>query len=157
MSLADSLSPECVISSVWKYCIRIRSLNREHSRIPSYGYNSDMSALFCRLVNCGKMLRNPCVRIKAVDNVEHRGILRSLLGKIGGRSAAKHKNVDLILPFVYIPNRHYRNIPCPDLYRIRIPARKYRRKLHIFCVSYRNLYTSSQVSVSQYTDPNAHL
>ena len=43
------------------------------------------------------MLRDPGVRIKTVDYIEHCRILRCLLGKICCRTAADNEDIDLVL------------------------------------------------------------
>src|SRR5699024_618954 len=71
VSLAYTLAPECIVLSVRKDRVGVQPVQGEHSRIPAHGDDSDLAALFRRCVHIGKMLRDPCMCVKAVDHIEH--------------------------------------------------------------------------------------
>ena len=61
-----------------------------------------MTILLCGSIYICKMLRNSCMCIEAVYNIEHLCILWCLLRQIGSTAAAEYHNIDLILPLLHI-------------------------------------------------------
>ena len=99
MSLAYTLAPECIIFTVGKDCICIQSVQGEHSRVPAHGDDSYMAALGSCLVYVCKMLRNSCMSVKAVYDIEPLCIFRCLLRKVCCTSSAEDQNIDLVFHF----------------------------------------------------------
>ena len=88
MSLAHAFAPESIIFSGGQNCSRIHTVQRKHSRVPAYGDDSHLAGFFRRCIYIGKMLRDSCVGVKAVNNIKPLHILRGLLRQIRGTSAA---------------------------------------------------------------------
>ena len=61
-----------------------------------------MTILLCGSIYICKMLRNSCMCIEAVYNIEHLCILWCLLRQIGSTAAAEDHDIDLILPLLHI-------------------------------------------------------
>ena len=94
------------------------------------------------------MLGYPCVRVKAVDNVEVLGKCRCLLGQVSCAAAADYQNVYLIFHRLDIVNFHYLCACRERLYCRWVTACEDSRKFHIIILSYSKLNASSEVSVS---------
>ena len=148
MSLAYTFAPECIIFSVCKDCVCIETVQGEHSRVPANGDDSDMSAFFCSGIYCIKMLRNSCMRVKAVDYVEHFCVFRCLFRKVCCASAADDQNIDLVFHFFCIVYRVYSCCFCKDLNCFRSAACKYCHKLHIRIMFNCTLYTTAKITVA---------
>ena len=148
MALADALAPECIVFSVRKDRISIQAVQGEHTRVPAHGNDADFTAFFCRRVNICKMLRDPCVSVKAVDDIEHTRILRRLLRKIRRASAAEDHYIDLIFPLRCVLHVAHRSSLCQDAHCLRSPAGEYRCQFHVRVLFYRTLDPSAEISIA---------
>ena len=156
VSLAYTLAPECIILSVCKDCICIETVQWEHSRIPAYWNNTDMTAFFCSYIYWIKMLRNSCMCIKAVNYIKHLRIFRCLFRKICCASTTDDKNVNLIFHFLSITNRIYCCCLCKNLNGFRSTTCKYSHKFQIRIMFDCALYTTAKITVAQNTNTNTH-
>ena len=116
MSLAHAFAPECIIFTVCQDCICIHSVEGEHSRIPAYRNNSDMITLGSCFVYICKMLRNSCMGIKAVNNIEPLCIFRCLNRKVCSASSTENQNIDFIFHFFRFIYMIYFCCICKNLY-----------------------------------------
>ena len=112
MSLTNTLAPESIVLTFRQDCICIKSVQREHTRIPAYRNNADITTFFSCRINILKMFRNSCMCIKAVNDIEHLCIHWCLLWKICCTSSTKNHYINLIFPILHIRNTAYRNILC---------------------------------------------
>lgn len=88
MSLADALPPERIILSLREDGIGIHPAQREHPRIPAYGDDPHLTALFRGRIHIGKMLRDSCVGVKTVHHMKKLCEGRSLPWQIRCASSA---------------------------------------------------------------------
>ena len=154
--LAYAFSPESIIFSIGKNGICIHSVQREHSRIPAYRDDSHMAAFFCRFIHIFEMLRNSCMCIKAVYNIEPLCIFRCLYRKICCASAADDQNVDLVLHLLCFVHMADLSCLCKYFYCLRIAACKNCRKFQIRIVFHCTFHASAQVAISHDSNSNTH-
>ena len=154
MPLADALAPEGVARAVRKHGVRIHAVEGEQARIPAAGDESRVAGLLRGLVDGGKMLRNPRVRVKAVHHVEQGRAARRLLRQIGGAAAAEDQHVETILPLRQDVRRKHRHIRRKDRHAGRIAPRKDSGQLHIAILPHGALHAASQVAIAQNTNTN---
>ena len=143
MSLAYALAPKCIILAVSQDCICIHTVQREHSRIPAYGNNSNMTILRSSLIYIGKMLWNSLMGIKTVYYVKPLRILRCLLRKVGSTSSAEDHNVDLVFHLLCVIYRIYLGCLSQDLNSLRSTTGKYAHQFHIRIMFDGALYATS--------------
>ena len=148
MSLTDTLAPECVVPAFRQDCIGIHPVQGEHSRIPAYGNDSNVSALLRSRIYPFKMLRNACMCIKAVYYIKQLRIFRCLLRKVCRTAAAQDHNIDLILPLLHICHRAYCCAFRQNRHCLRCASGKYCGQLHIRILPDCTLYTSSEISIA---------
>ena len=155
MPLADAFAPECIGASLRQDRLRIQTVQREHSRIPAYGYDPDLLPCFRCFVYILEILRNPCMCIKAVDGIKIRRDLRAHHRQIRRRTAAQHHNVNLVLHRQHIVHMLYRSALCVYLHRRRVAPCKYCLQLHIFIAGNGKLHAPSDIPISN--DPDSYL
>ncbi|MNO94019.1 hypothetical protein D3C76_856300 [compost metagenome] len=85
------------------------------------------------------------MRIKAIDRIEHRSQLRTLLRQIRSRTAAQNQHVDV--SFIFFDLGDVDNAVCRR-HLVRLSARKNRFQLEIWILLQRQLHTPSQISVT---------
>ena len=148
MPLAHALSPECIVFPVRKDGVCIQPVEREHSRIPAHRNNADLTCFFRSRVYIRIMLRNLCVGVKTVNNIEHTRILRCLFRKIRGTAATKDQHINFIFPFSGFICSAYRYSVCQYCYIGRISPGKYCSKLHVRILFYGTLNPTSKISIA---------
>ena len=151
MSLADALVPERVVITFGKYAVRIQSVQREHTRIPSCRYERRMTALLRCLVDIRKMLGYLSMCIETVYDIEIFCIFGCLLRKVRRASAAYDQNIYLILMCFDLIHLIHRDSLRFDLNIGRVSSREHARKLHIIILPYGTLNSSSEITVSEYS------
>ena len=102
-----------------------------------------MTSFLSRLIHISKMLRNASMGIKAVNNIEQLGHLRSLLGQIGSRATAQHQYINFILMLSSFGNIIYRHTLGYHLYRSRVATSEHCYQLHICILSDSRLHTTT--------------
>ena len=80
VTLAYALAPECIICTILKNTTVVKSVEREHTGVPTNGNHTDFTAFLCSRINVCKVLGYFFVGIKAVNNVEILCHCRGLLG-----------------------------------------------------------------------------
>ena len=148
VALAYAFAPECIIFTIGQDCICIHSVEGEHSRIPAYGNDSDMITLGSCLIYICKMLRDSCVGIKAVNNVEPLCVFRGLNRKICRTSSTENQNVNFIFHFFCFIYMIYFCCICKNFYGCRITTCKYGNKLQIRIVFNCTFYSSAKVAIT---------
>ena len=148
MSLADTFSPESIVMTFRKNRICIHTVQREHTRIPAHGNDAHVTALLCRFIYIIKMLRNSCMGVKTVYNIEKFCIFRGLYRKICRTSAAENHYINLVFPLFHIRHGTNGRSLCQYRYRLRCTSCKYGHQLHVRVLLDGTLNTSSEVSIS---------
>ena len=115
-----------------------------------------MAAFFCRFIHIFEMLRNSCMCIKAVYNIEPLCIFRCLYRKICCASAADDQNVDLVLHLLCFVHMADLSCLCKYFYCLRITACKNCRKFQIRIVFHCTFHASAQVAISHDSNSNTH-
>ena len=152
MALAYAFAPEGIILAFGKHCVGIDTVQGKHSRIPADGNDRDMAAFTCRRVHIGKMLRDPCMRVKAVNDIKELCVLRSLFRQVGCRTAAEEQDINLVRPCICLICRNNGHIFGLDRHRCRIASRKDRHQLHIRRVFDRAFDAATQIAIAHNTD-----
>ena len=147
MSLADAASPERVIPAVRQDRARVKTVEREHARIPAAGDQREFVPRLCRGVDRREMRGNVCMRIETVDHAKVLRKLRGQLRQVRRAAAAQDHRVDLAFTF---RNRVSRKHLCAGFRndRRRIAPRKDADKLHVGILPDRRLHAASEVPVS---------
>ena len=96
MALTYASAPEGVILAVGQNAVANQSLQAEHTGIPANGNESNMTAFLCGSVYICEMLRNFCVGIKAVHDVEIFCIFRALYRQICRTAATENHNINVV-------------------------------------------------------------
>ena len=96
MSLTYASAPEGVILAVGQNAVADQSLQAEHTGVPADGNESNMTAFLCGSVYICEMLRNFCVGIKAVHDVEIFCIFRALYRQICRTAATENHNINVV-------------------------------------------------------------
>ena len=102
------------------------------------------------------MLRNACVRIKAVDDIEVFDVFRRLLRQVRGAAAAENHDIDFVAPILNILDADDRNILGPDFDACRGAAREDGHELHVVIFLNGAFYATAKVAITENTNANAH-
>ena len=154
MSLANSLTPEGIIITLWQNCISIKTIQREHTWVPATGNQSSMTACLGSLIYIGKMLWNTGMSVKTINYIKVFSQLWSLFWQICSAAAAKYQYINLISMISSLSSRIYLNTLSLQLYSLRIAAGKNSHQLHIIVLTYSSLYTTAQITITINT--NSH-
>ena len=95
MSLTDSPAPERVRPAGGHYAFHIYTRERKKTGIPADAYHRRFSAHHGGFIHVFKMLRNFCVGIKRINNIEIRCNERRCFRKVVRTSGAVEHNVNL--------------------------------------------------------------
>ena len=156
MALADALAPEGIGLTVRKNGLCVDTVQGKQSRIPTHGNDSHSVSFFAGLVHIGKMLRDSCVGIKAVDNVEVLCQLRCLYRKISCASAAENQHIDLIFVRSRLGDRINLYALCLNLHGFRVSSGKYSHKLCIRILSNGKFYAAAEITITCNTNSCLH-
>ena len=154
MPLADTFAPECIRTSLHQNGLCIQTIQREHTRIPTYGNDSNLAARFCLAIHICKIFRNLCVRVKTINGVKILHNLRTHNRKIRCRTSTKHHHINLILHRQHVIKTLHSHTLCVNLHTRRISSCKYRFQLHILIARNRKLHTSADVTITYNTNSN---
>ena len=107
-----------------------------------------MAVCLCSSVHICKMLRDACVGVKAVDDVEQLRQRRSLLRQISRRTAADNQHIHCVLVLLDLGNRINRDAGGQELDSLRCAAGEYTNQLHIIVLTDGKLNTLAQVTIA---------
>ena len=148
MSLTDAPAPEGVIGAFRQAGCRDHTVQGEHTGIPAHGNDADLPAFTGRRVNSGKMLRNPGMGIKTIDNIEHLRVFGCLDRQVRCAAAAEDHHVNLIFK-----GRNLRHVINADAFRADLqcfgrPSGEDSLQLHVGILSDGALHAPAQVAIS---------
>ena len=156
MTLAYALAPEGVILAVGENCRCVKAIEREHTWVPAHRYHSDLAAIFCGVIHSVKMRGYFCVSIKAVYDVKERSECGSLLRKVCCRATAEYHNVYHSDEFFHVGYMADRSVLSVYFKCFWVAAGKDCNKLHIAVLANCKLNTTTEISISENSNFNAH-
>ncbi len=111
--------------------VGIKSLEREHSGIPSCGDEGYLVSALGSLVDCLEVLGDLSVCIETVDNVVKSCVLGCCYGKIRSGTAAVDHDIEVSSLVLEIVNGVDGNACCSDLKGSRVASCEYALELHV--------------------------
>ena len=148
MSLADAPAPEGIIGAFRQTGCRDHTVQGEHTGIPAHGNNADLTAFTGCRVDRGKMLRNPGMGIKAVDDIEHLRVFGCLDRQVGRAAAAEDHHIDFIFKGRNLRHVMYAHAFRADLQCFGRPSGEDSLQLHVGILPDGALHAPAQVAIS---------
>ena len=150
--LGNTAAPERVVRALRQDAVGVQAVQREQTRVPTAGDERAGTGVASRRVDVREMRRDVGVRVKRVHHVVQRGVLRRLLGQVGGAAAAQDEHVDVLVAGLKVGHGTDGHALGGDAHACGVAARVHRRKLHVIVLANGQLNATSQVSVSQNAD-----
>ena len=152
MALRNALAPERVSLAIRENGIRIDTVQREKTRIPTHGNHRNLTGSLGSGIHGGKMLRNRRMRVKGINHIEELCIFRSLLRQVRCTTTAKNHHIDLILPGRSFINAQHRNACGLNFHRRRITTCEHSHKFHVRSVLHSAFHATTEITITDNAD-----